>query len=65
MDRTPVAPYREEWTVEKWDAGRFPADGPPDAIVTLSRWCEPTGEEIVDPARIAELEAIVAERERA
>ncbi len=40
----------------KWEDGRTPDDGPPDAVVESIYWTTLDGVEITDPAQVAELE---------
>lgn len=53
-------PYKVERHLAKWEHGRTPDDGPPDAVVSAVSWHDPDGTPITDPTRIADLEARVA-----
>lgn len=49
--------------VAKWENGRTPEDGPPDAVVSAEQWQYEDGSVLTDPVIIAECERRLAAAE--
>lgn len=57
QDSADLGVMRYRTVVRKWEGGRTPEDGPPDAIEERVWFEDADGTEITDPDRIRELEA--------
>lgn len=60
---TPSVPYKMQAMMEKWDSEEDYRAGLPPIVEERSTWHEADGTEVTDPDRIAELEAIIAQKE--